>query len=348
MFEPLKMIRNRSKDKKNVRLSILYALGEGVLVILGILIALQVDNWNQKRQEFKSQIENLENFLLTANEYQNISHINSLVEDALKGEMLWLDFLEEKIPYNDSLTMYGYLIGVTDGMIFNDGAYESLKMKGMELIESLELRKLLSSLYDEIYPNMNKAMASFYDRFEEERIGYFKEYFELDLDTIYSHGYSTGSFDYSSHRVKRMKNPEAMRNDPDFLEFVKISVSFHREFLVQLERYIALVNRSRERLTYEINYLKTGTPKKTRHTFRLNGYQEADIVYISGEFNGWATDQFMLKTRGGWERSFELFPGNYEYQYIIDGESWMVDPANPDSVFVPEIPTYNSVLTIEE
>jgi hypothetical protein len=348
MFESLKMIRNRSKDKKNIRLAVLYALGEGFLVILGILIALQVDNWNQKRQEFKSQIENLENFHLTANEYMNLSHVNLLVEDALKGERLWLDFLEEKIPYNDSLMMYGYLIGVTDGIIYNEGAYESLKMKGMELIESSELRKLLSSLYDEIYPNINKAMVSFYDRFEKERIGYFKEYFELDLNTTYSHGFSTGSFDYSSHRIKRLKNPEAMRNDEDFHEFVKISFSFHREFLLQLERYIALVNRSRERLIYEINYLKSGTPRKTRYTFRLHGYQEADIIYVSGEFNGWASDEFMFKTRDGWERSFELFPGKYEYQYIIDGESWILDPANPDSVFVPEIPTYNSVLTIEE
>ncbi|MEA3460898.1 MAG: hypothetical protein U9R49_03390, partial [Bacteroidota bacterium] len=39
--------------KKRKRNFWLYSVGEFVLIFLGILIALQVDNWNQVRQERK-------------------------------------------------------------------------------------------------------------------------------------------------------------------------------------------------------------------------------------------------------------------------------------------------------
>ena len=66
------------------------------------------------------------------------------------------------------------------------------------------------------------------------------------------------------------------------------------------------------------------------------------------EFNNWRPDGTMLRTPTGWERSFTLFPGNYEYKFIIDRERWILDPLNPDSTYVPEVDSYNSVLRISE
>ena len=37
--------------KKKVRKYLLYGVGEILLIIIGILIALQIDNWNTERQE---------------------------------------------------------------------------------------------------------------------------------------------------------------------------------------------------------------------------------------------------------------------------------------------------------
>ncbi|MBO3116100.1 hypothetical protein J4050_05040 [Winogradskyella sp. DF17] len=41
-----------------------YAIGEIVLVVIGILIALQINNWNEKRIERKSEIKYLTNIKL--------------------------------------------------------------------------------------------------------------------------------------------------------------------------------------------------------------------------------------------------------------------------------------------
>ncbi len=35
---------------------LLYALGEIILVVLGILIALQINNWNQEQKDHKAEI----------------------------------------------------------------------------------------------------------------------------------------------------------------------------------------------------------------------------------------------------------------------------------------------------
>jgi len=80
----------------------------------------------------------------------------------------------------------------------------------------------------------------------------------------------------------------------------------------------------------------------------LNGYQDAKEVFVSGDFNNWRPDGSMINTPGGWERSFDLFKGTYEYKFIIDGRDWILDPANPDTVYVPEMNSVNSVLRISE
>jgi len=38
---------------------------------------------------------------------------------------------------------------------------------------------------------------------------------------------------------------------------------------------------------------------------------------------------------------------SYEYKFII-GEEWILDPANPNTAFVPEVHSENSVLTVAE
>ena len=51
MLPFLRHIRQRLILENRSRMYLFYMLGEVVIVIVGILIALQVDNWNQRRQE---------------------------------------------------------------------------------------------------------------------------------------------------------------------------------------------------------------------------------------------------------------------------------------------------------
>jgi len=49
MLKFFRTIRKKLIDEDNVRKYLLYAIGEILLVVIGILIALQVNNWNEQR-----------------------------------------------------------------------------------------------------------------------------------------------------------------------------------------------------------------------------------------------------------------------------------------------------------
>ena len=65
------------------------------------------------------------------------------------------------------------------------------------------------------------------------------------------------------------------------------------------------------------------------HTFKLEGFEKAKEVFLSGDFNGWSEKGYsMKKSKDGWVMDVHLDPGKVQYKYIVDG-GWMVDPKNP-------------------
>jgi type 1 glutamine amidotransferase len=67
---------------------------------------------------------------------------------------------------------------------------------------------------------------------------------------------------------------------------------------------------------------------KPNHTFKLKGYNSANKIKLSGTFNNWNPDGYILSHKGGeWAISLYLKPGKYLYKFIVDGE-WIRDPGN--------------------
>ncbi len=66
---------------------------------------------------------------------------------------------------------------------------------------------------------------------------------------------------------------------------------------------------------------------KKKITFKYHG-PEAKTVAVVGTFNGWNTTANLLKKdrEGNWSSSINLFPGSYEYRFVVDGR-WKDDPA---------------------
>jgi hypothetical protein len=79
--------------------------------------------------------------------------------------------------------------------------------------------------------------------------------------------------------------------------------------------------------------------------FRLNGFENARQVILTGSFNGWSRSELsMNRVTGGWELPYVLAAGIYEYKFIVDGK-WMPDPANPRTVGTGDY--VNSVITFK-
>lgn len=81
-------------------------------------------------------------------------------------------------------------------------------------------------------------------------------------------------------------------------------------------------------------------------SFRLDGYENAKRIVLSGTFNLWDERSFeMHKIDKGWELTLKVPPDSYEYKFIVDG-NWIHDPSNSEKI-ENEHGSYNSIISIK-
>ncbi|WP_296385647.1 hypothetical protein [Winogradskyella sp.] len=82
-------------------------------------------------------------------------------------------------------------------------------------------------------------------------------------------------------------------------------------------------------------------------SFKLKGFTNAKNVILSGTFNRWDENGFIMKpTENGWQVTLQLRPDIYEYKFIVDGE-WIEDPQNP-SMTKNNHHGFNSVIDVQK
>lgn len=161
---PLDMLRFLFKSKRNdvspERKFWIYASGEFVLVFLGILVALQVDNWNEGRQERKLEevllsemLSNLEQDLVDIDYNLKVKRV------CVQSYQMVMQYLNESQPWHDSMEIH--FGGLISGTVFvnNTSAYESLKSIGIDLVKNDELRQLITFVYSARYDHVDAKEA---------------------------------------------------------------------------------------------------------------------------------------------------------------------------------------------
>lgn len=130
-----------------------YALGEIILVVVGILITLQVNNWNEERK--LSDLGTL--FLLQIGE--DLKSNTELLETKLKEELEIRTHMQEILDFvkgrksldMDLLTYFLEQARCFDNMQLNTAAFESLKSSDFYLIKNDTLRIHIIELFDSSY-----------------------------------------------------------------------------------------------------------------------------------------------------------------------------------------------------
>ena len=128
---------------------ILYAIGEIVLVVIGILIALSINNWNENRKlqneelnlllEVKSNLETtLSNFT-----YDTIFNTKNIIQ-LRKIE----HYIDEDLPYNTELDSSFGMFGQWASPYPITTAYTTLKTKGLDIISKKTLRNKIVNMYE--------------------------------------------------------------------------------------------------------------------------------------------------------------------------------------------------------
>ncbi len=137
-----------------------YAIGEIILVVVGILIALQINNWNENRKErFIEQkiLLSLNNDLETdiVNMRSMISNDSSLNQANITLVKLLKDNLTE---YDSSYNKMLGNINRYDLFYPQKMGYEALKSRGLEILRNDSLKAQIVNLYDFQYALIAESM----------------------------------------------------------------------------------------------------------------------------------------------------------------------------------------------
>jgi len=144
-----RQIRQRFLTDKKFSKYLLYAVGEILLVVIGILIALQVDTWQDANQKRNREIEFLSQMKETLNlEISDLQFNIEALEGSLKSIRVVQKHLEDQLPYHDSLAYHFANSSREMGYMVRAGVYEQLKSSGMDLISNDSLRNQIVTHYD--------------------------------------------------------------------------------------------------------------------------------------------------------------------------------------------------------
>ena len=181
----LRKVRKSLLKQNKFTSYLLYAIGEIFLVVIGILIAVSLNNWNNEAKERDLEEKILNEILveLKGNKQDLIDDINSNFWLMRIGQNL-ITHLHEKRPYNDSIRIFMGISRVTTQYTPTTLRYDTLKNIGVGLITNDSVRKDISYLYEVSLSNSVK-LGQDYDLIEnanQNLVPYLTKHFTVDFE----------------------------------------------------------------------------------------------------------------------------------------------------------------------
>ena len=201
-----------------------YALGEIVLIVIGILIALQIDEWANDRSERNFERKTLSqikiNLQTDHNELSEILHKRYQAAQSIDNILA----IDDPDNPDDDLKLWLADVMQFDRFYSVSSAYEVLKSRGLDIVRNDRLRTTLGIYYDswarEIQQHNRDVEAGFMNRWIPVIIA--------DIE------------DFDWDEVARPYNATALLSDRSFLNTLKIEQDNHEGAAEHLETMIQL------------------------------------------------------------------------------------------------------------
>ena len=176
MIKFFRKIRKNLVSENRLTRYLLYAIGEIVLVVIGILIALQINNWNEDNKgkaferEMLSQIQDN----LKKDKAKLIEIHASFTKAIASADKILAIGPEDNIP--DSLRYWlAYFIQFERFQPITN-SYEALKSRGLDQVSNKELRLLLGEYYDDEISHTIKSVGDIEKSFNDEWVPIMEQY----------------------------------------------------------------------------------------------------------------------------------------------------------------------------
>lgn len=142
-------------EQNNTGKYLKYAIGEIVLVVIGILIALQINNWNEAKKTKTFELKMLAQIHQALKADYDYTYNHSLGyrnNETIKAVQYFFDLMRGVERPSDSLRHYFNWLSYGLSFQVNLGPYESLKSMGLEKISNDSLRNQIVYFYDFVVP----------------------------------------------------------------------------------------------------------------------------------------------------------------------------------------------------
>lgn len=150
MMKFFRKIRQKLLQDNHFSKYLLYAIGEIALVVIGIVIALQINNWNENRKIRKLELTLLKE--LNENLESDIHDMNfnrGFHERGVLSANIILFSFENNFPQNDSLNKHYGKVSLIPMFLRTETAYNSFQANGMRIIKNDSLRIIITQYYEE-------------------------------------------------------------------------------------------------------------------------------------------------------------------------------------------------------
>ena len=211
MIKFFRKIRQKLLSENKFSKYLIYAIGEIVLIVIGILIALQINTWNQNRLDNEKQQIILNKFLEDLN--QDVSNLKNTMVNVEKkirvAQNIYNETFNGKLS-NDTINYIQFSSSIINPLTLKERNQEYVNQ-----INNLELRNSIIEYFyeEEEYEQHINSLNNLTDKIREflgkngaQKLDYI--YSKNSLDEIFS---QTNSI-YNIEKVRELKNENDLTN----------------------------------------------------------------------------------------------------------------------------------------
>jgi hypothetical protein len=221
-------------------------------VVIGILIALQINNWNENRKLKKVEFQTLQALQVDLNaSLEDIERDTKLNKQSLDATLKIQDYLDGNIKLSDSIIL-AFEIATFDFKL-NDiqAAYKSLQSKGLELIADSDLRSNIVNFYEVSVPFLQRNEST--DRlFYELLVPYYQKHLKVNSKELIDYNFNDSLLNdkYLYNKPGFIPQDEnQIINDPEFRVILREAIyrrlqviSIYEEVLNEIKILITMLN----------------------------------------------------------------------------------------------------------
>jgi hypothetical protein len=223
---------------------LLYAIGEIVLVVIGILIALQINNWNEEKKERITEKKILKELLvdleISKADLENDIDVN---KKNLKKTEIIKNHIYLKKKKNDSVEGLLVAASVITQFTPRNSGYQNLQSVGLSIISNDALRKEITNVFERNF-EYSRLIGRDFDKIENSSIDlypFFLKHFMMDVDNKFEYSFED-KFKHPTPSIK-IRDYQALLNDKDFIFTLQKTIYDRASKLIDYYRTINKIDK---------------------------------------------------------------------------------------------------------